>query len=202
MNRTNSNRTALFFALFLTVGYLVSPPAQADWINLTGAETAPNIAEIYVLDDHVKVVLEIFIGDLATFDELVPDDWLKENDPKRPSIQKRLQHFSSETIQFVTGKGEKLQAELKLVEPRERKDRQSPFAGMINPYTRQPVPEAPSDKRVLYAELIYPFKEKPKELTMVPPLDEEGRAQVTIGFLRSEERRVGKECRSRWSPYH
>ena len=26
---------------------------------------------------------------------------------------------------------------------------------------------------------------------------------VTLGvFSRSEERRVGKECRSRWSPYH
>ena len=25
---------------------------------------------------------------------------------------------------------------------------------------------------------------------------------VTLGRLRSEERRVGKECRSRWSPYH
>ena len=23
-----------------------------------------------------------------------------------------------------------------------------------------------------------------------------------IGHVRSEERRVGKECRSRWSPYH
>ena len=23
-----------------------------------------------------------------------------------------------------------------------------------------------------------------------------------IGLTRSEERRVGKECRSRWSPYH
>ena len=23
-----------------------------------------------------------------------------------------------------------------------------------------------------------------------------------MGFNRSEERRVGKECRSRWSPYH
>ena len=23
-----------------------------------------------------------------------------------------------------------------------------------------------------------------------------------LGVLRSEERRVGKECRSRWSPYH
>src|SRR3712207_6949488 len=27
-----------------------------------------------------------------------------------------------------------------------------------------------------------------------------GRAE--LGLLRSEERRVGKECRSRWSPYH
>src|SRR5256885_2682869 len=25
---------------------------------------------------------------------------------------------------------------------------------------------------------------------------------VPAGFVRSEERRVGKECRSRWSPYH
>src|SRR3712207_8657205 len=26
--------------------------------------------------------------------------------------------------------------------------------------------------------------------------------QIRIGIRRSEERRVGKECRSRWSPYH
>ena len=25
---------------------------------------------------------------------------------------------------------------------------------------------------------------------------------VVLGCVRSEERRVGKECRSRWSPYH
>ena len=25
---------------------------------------------------------------------------------------------------------------------------------------------------------------------------------LTVTRLRSEERRVGKECRSRWSPYH
>src|ERR1035437_2622020 len=30
-------------------------------------------------------------------------------------------------------------------------------------------------------------------------LDRDG---TVIGTLRSEERRVGKECRSRWSPYH
>src|SRR2546430_16752398 len=27
-------------------------------------------------------------------------------------------------------------------------------------------------------------------------------AGITKDFFRSEERRVGKECRSRWSPYH
>ena len=31
-----------------------------------------------------------------------------------------------------------------------------------------------------------------------PPTDDDGLSQL----LRSEERRVGKECRSRWSPYH
>ena len=29
-----------------------------------------------------------------------------------------------------------------------------------------------------------------------------GTAMTSNSVLRSEERRVGKECRSRWSPYH
>ena len=29
-----------------------------------------------------------------------------------------------------------------------------------------------------------------------------GRVELDLGDGRSEERRVGKECRSRWSPYH
>ena len=33
-----------------------------------------------------------------------------------------------------------------------------------------------------------------------PLLD--GTLRLTTHFTRSEERRVGKECRSRWSPYH
>ena len=32
---------------------------------------------------------------------------------------------------------------------------------------------------------------------LFPPKTEKG-----LQNLRSEERRVGKECRSRWSPYH
>ena len=29
-----------------------------------------------------------------------------------------------------------------------------------------------------------------------------GVRRARVSLLRSEERRVGKECRSRWSPYH
>jgi hypothetical protein len=54
---------------------------------------------------------------------------------------------------------------------------------MINPITRRRVPEAPADKRVLYVEIAYPFTARPKQLTMVPPLDEQGRALVNIGFI-------------------
>jgi len=33
-------------------------------------------------------------------------------------------------------------------------------------------------------------------------VDEDAYAEFEVAFERSEERRVGKECRSRWSPYH
>ena len=34
------------------------------------------------------------------------------------------------------------------------------------------------------------------------PLREERTPSFKVDYVRSEERRVGKECRSRWSPYH
>ena len=58
------------------------------------------------------------------------------------------------------------------------------------------------------------FKGKVTILSVVPSLDtptcekqthilsEENKGLDQTSNLRSEERRVGKECRSRWSPYH
>ncbi len=159
------------------------PAAYADWINLTGAETAPNIAEITVLDKRVEVVLEIYIGNLGTFADLIPDDLRKDGGEGRPSESERMAHFSNRVFRILGSDGEPLPAELKLVEPRLRVDRKSPFAGMINPQTRLPAPEAPADKRVLYAELDYPFEGQPETLTFSPPKDAKGNPAVSIGFI-------------------
>ena len=42
----------------------------------------------------------------------------------------------------------------------------------------------------------------PKEYTTTVKLAPETQDAAKKSSLRSEERRVGKECRSRWSPYH
>ena len=62
-------------------------PAAADWINLSGAENAPNIAEIHINEDHVRINLEIFIQDMVVFDRLIPDIFFEGSDIQRPSIQ-------------------------------------------------------------------------------------------------------------------
>src|SRR5574337_1569168 len=49
----------------------------------------------------------------------------------------------------------------------------------------------------------YPLLRSEEELTIlrVMPSKRSFRSGPWLNILRSEERRVGKECRSRWSPY-
>ena len=107
------------FVAALAALSLVTGAARADWVNLSGAEVSPNIAEIYVLDDRVRVVLEVFIGDLAIFEALVPDEWLDADlVSKRPPAQERIEHFSQHVFQVQGPDGESLPALVELVEPR------------------------------------------------------------------------------------
>ncbi len=173
---------------FLGLVILFASPVKADWVNRTGAESAPNIAEIYIFEDHVRVKLEVYIEDLRTFEELVPDAMLRNPDKNRPSIKHRMHTFANERLQFVTGDGIKLPAILELVEPRLRVDRQSTYGAKIDPLTGEKVKEAPEDKRVLYAEIIYPFPEngrsvQPQQLQIIPPRETDGSAAANIGFV-------------------
>jgi hypothetical protein len=173
----------LYYTTLSLTMLLYSVAARADWVNLTGAENAANIAEIFIEDDHVRVNLEIYPKDVIHMEDLLPDELLGERKIDRPPLRKRLRHFSEKKLQIVTDKGVKLRAQLKLIEPRQRKDRFTPFRNMINPLTGRNSNKPPEDKRVIYAELVYPFKGKPKTLTFVPPFNQQGYVAATIGFI-------------------
>src|SRR2546429_9865167 len=52
-------------------------------------------------------------------------------------------------------------------------------------------------------KLFKHYKSANDQLASNGQLEDKLSKQLRIqGILRSEERRVGKECRSRWSPYH
>ena len=177
------NRFINLSLLFMMLVLFMSSTGQADWINLTGAENARNIAEIYIEKDHVRIKLEVFVEDLIIFDELIPADFFPEPIPGRPGLEERQKIVADRVFQVITDTGVKLPVSIELVEPRMRIERPSPFAGTINPYTRQRIPGPPADKRVLYVELVYPFAEKPASLTFIPPLDNDGIPRASIGFI-------------------
>jgi len=181
-------RTAIsIFILFCIC--IFQTPVQADWINLSGAQNAANIAVIHINDDHVRIELEIFVGDLETFERLLPDEFFSGSGINRPGAAQRLQRFSEKDLLIVADNGLRLRAVLKIIEPRLRMQRPSSIPWKINPYTGQPIPGPPADKRVLYAELIYPFAQKPQALTIIPPLDPDSRiSKVPIGFMTYHKR--------------
>jgi Hemolysins and related proteins containing CBS domains len=83
---------------------------------------------------------------------------------------------------------------LKLLAPRANTD------AFDLPSIMRPVHVIPGSREV--EEVLADFKRLKEHMAVV--LDEYGGTAgvVTMEDLRSEERRVGKECRSRWSPYH
>ena len=67
------------------------------------------------------------------------------------------------------------------------------WAGVLSP---QQFSGCCGDRQIIVDEIRTPGVIAPGDVIRVV----EGKSRVSV--LRSEERRVGKECRSRWSPYH
>ena len=63
--------------------------------------------------------------------------------------------------------------------------------------------EAKQDESILKVGLIVPLSGKHQEIgKSVLNSIRLALSKINDNQIRSEERRVGKECRSRWSPYH
>ncbi len=99
-------RTSFLVLSFLILFFcIVCTPANADWISFSGAENAPNIAEIHIHEDHVKIELEIFVNDMVAFDRLIPDVFFEGADITRPSLAERMRQFSNEEYDDKEDKG-------------------------------------------------------------------------------------------------
>jgi len=70
----------------------------------------------------------------------------------------------------------------------------------LGPDYKRPEVNAPPDYRSTMAPSTDPSLGEFGWWQVYP--DETLQALIREGLARSEERRVGKECRSRWSPYH
>ncbi len=174
-------RTAII--IFVLINTTAVLPAQGDWINLSGAQSARNIAEIHVREDHVRLSLEIYVGDLDKFVDLLPDDFLKTGGVTPPPMDVRMGRFSTEGLRITADGGPPLVPRLEKAEPRMRTVRPNLFAGTVNPYTGQPVPGPPEDKRVLFVDLVYKFASRPNTLTFSPPFQNGGFPAVSMGFI-------------------
>ncbi|WIY23898.1 Rossmann-fold NAD(P)-binding domain-containing protein [Parasedimentitalea psychrophila] len=164
----------------------VLPPswALADYVAFNGSEVAPNIAEFRIDEDGVHVQLEVYVGDLKTFDALVPNSWFKDDAPLRATSDDRIVDFTENGLSIRRSDGTALPIAVQLIERRMRVDRASPLTGQRDPATGKVFPAPPDDPRVLYAELFYPFNgTRPDRLVFTPPLDADGNAQVSIGMV-------------------
>jgi len=143
--------------------------SEADWINFTGAELSSTIAEVYVEEDKIIVVLEIGDRDKEAFADLISDPGSADKD----ALARRKRFFKEGFVILADGKP--LNGDAKLVEVRERVQRPSR-------YNKPPGGQKPS-KYVTYVEIEYPLTNKPETLIINPPLDEKGYTNASIGFV-------------------
>ena len=172
--------------LFLTLVFVLALNVQracGDWLNATGAETAPNFAEISVLDDRVRIALEIDFADLPAFAVEGEIDGPFRPQPDVPPDAAMLSQFSDRAMKVLADGATLLEPTIRNLEIRDRKKRPTAQTRALGVGASPPKSTAQRSARVIYAELDYVFSDQPRMLTFSPPLDSEGRALVTIGFL-------------------
>lgn len=168
----------------LLVSLVLGSSLQADYTPFNGAAVAPNIAEVRIENQGISVQLEIYVGDIPTFETLLPDDWMPDAPADRPGLAARLEEFAQTGLSVRRDDGTALPVKLNLIEPRLRVERAPLWAGQRDPVTGRIAPEPPEDKRVVFAELFYAFENaRPDAVTIVPPKSADQAPPAIIGML-------------------
>src|SRR5256885_2657437 len=175
----DSMKSLIRCALVLMLGLVAAAPAYAD------LKVATSLTDLASVAQRVG-------GKHVTAQSLCPGYEDPHFVPAKPSLMKAIQHadvFVSTGLELDSGW-------LPLVLPGSRNPKIQPGArGFVDASEGVNVLEKPVGTVSRAEGDIHPlgnphYYADPKNL------------EVVADHLRSEERRVGKECRSRWSPYH
>lgn len=156
-------KQSILAGIFLSIILQLPQNSFADMINLTGAQLSPHVAEYYIDENSLLLKLEIGEMDKNFFDDLINGDKNKKKE------------FLSNRLFIKDEQGNILNGNIKLIEDRKRTLRPSPINNP--PGGRQP------SENVTYVEIEYPFSKKPQSLIFNPPLNDNGIAAVTYGFI-------------------
>ena len=149
-------------ALVVVLGAIVAIVAQtagADAIVRSQAMFADTIAEIYAEDDAVIVDLEIGLGDLPAFRNLMPDAIYAEMGHEPEPLAQRMERFFREDLFIVPDRGDPLSGGIAAIGPETRVQR--------DPITGEPiVVQEGEEETVVRARLVYTLPERPAALTL------------------------------------
>ena len=148
----------------------LTAPAFGDALIVSQAMKASTIVQYYVEDQQVRVELEIGLGSLAVFRNLLPDAIYREMGYGDEKLAQRLQQFFQQDLALLV-EGEPLPGYVTAIGP-SRRILRDPING-----TPLPVQDAAPD--VIRAELVYPFanEQRPETLAFTAP------AASDIGFV-------------------
>jgi len=150
---------------------------HGDAIVVTKAMSASTIAEVFVEDEAVRMVLEIGAADIEAFKNLLPDEIYERFEFENPqAYEKRIDEFFSTDLVVradsisLGGKALKLTARRRVLR---------------DEVTGKPLAVQPDEgELVVYAELEYKFNGQPKTISIQPMRNsQQGRVTANIGFI-------------------
>ncbi|MEM6577584.1 MAG: hypothetical protein AAF678_03760 [Pseudomonadota bacterium] len=160
----------------------LAPGLRADILPYSGAKVAETIAIFHVEDKGIRLELEVMPRNMSAF--------LTETTEGQPAIFSNKQGPAPELaaaalngITISTEDGSTVAPRMLLMEPRERVDRASAFAGQTDPLTGTIVPSPPDDPSVIFIEAVFDFDGgRPDRLVLSNTATQE-RSPLDIGFL-------------------
>ena len=117
--RRSSMAFSVLITAITTLG-ISTQRAAADAIVVSRAMEASTIAEIFIEDDSLRMELEIGIGDLAAFRNLLPDDIYSKMGYDPEPLSARIRRFFAGDLTIRPGRSDPLSGRITTIEPRAR----------------------------------------------------------------------------------